>query len=170
MTQRRPTLVIGTKSWSSWSLRPWLLMRQMGLEFDEIVVQLRSPQTGEMIARHSPSGKVPVLIDGDFIVWDSLAIAEYLADLHPELAIWPRERHARAVARAVSGEMHAGFQALRQNCPMDVNATGLVPADPGVISADVRRIVKDAKDKANRPVLYQPGMAPKAAMPPPAKP
>ncbi len=141
MTQARPTLVIGTKSWSTWSLRPWLLMKQKALAFDEIAVRLRSPATRQDIARHSPSGKVPVLIDGDEVVWDSLAIAEYLAERHPGLGIWPEDRHARTVARSVSAEMHSGFQALRQNCPMDINAMHLAPADAGAISADVKRIV-----------------------------
>lgn len=141
MTQARPTLVIGTKSWSSWSLRPWLLMKHCGIPFDEVIVRLRSDTTGGDIARHSPSGKVPLLKDGSVTVWDSLAIAEYLADTHPEAGIWPADRHARAVARAVSAEMHSGFQSLRQNCPMDINAMHLKPADPVAIGADVGRIV-----------------------------
>lgn len=146
MTQARPTLVIGTKSWSSWSLRPWLLMKQKGLSFDEIVVRLRSPSTAADIALHSPSGKVPVLIDGGEVVWDSLAIAEYLAEQHPTLGIWPEDRQARAMARSVSAEMHSGFQALRQNCPMDINAQHLAPADPVAISGDVARIVAIWRD------------------------
>jgi len=141
MADKLPTLVIGSKSWSSWSLRPWLLMRQMGLPFEEVVIPLRMPHSGEAIARYSPTGKVPVLIDGGLVVPDSLAIAEYLADRHPSLAVWPRDLRARAIARAVSAEMHSGFQALRQNCPMDINATGLKPTDPALIEADVRRIV-----------------------------
>jgi len=135
------TLVIGTKSWSSWSLRPWLLMRQFGLPFQEIVIPLRTPQSAAAIQRYSPSGKIPALVAGNVTVWDSLSITEYLADAHAELAIWPREAHARAIARSISAEMHGGFQALRQNCPMDINATGLAPADPSAISADVARIV-----------------------------
>jgi len=114
------TLVIGTKTWSSWSLRPWLLMRQAEIPFEEIVIPLRQPDTAAQIARHSPSGKVPVLkrTDGDAI-WDSLAIAEYLAEHHPDKALWPSEPRARAEARAISAEMHAGFAALRSELPMD---------------------------------------------------
>lgn len=159
MSEARPTLVIGTKSWSSWSLRPWLLMKQMGLAFDEIVVELRSPATAAAIARHSPSGKVPVLIDGDQVVWESLAIVEYLAERHPRLGIWPQGAHARAVARSVAAEMHAGFQPLRQHCPMDINAMHLVPADATAITNDVRRIVamwRDCRARfgANGPFLF----------------
>jgi glutathione S-transferase len=133
-------LVIGTKTWSSWSLRPWLLMRQFNLPFDEVMVTLRTPETASALLAHSPSGKVPALIDGTLTVWDSLAIVEYLADAHPEVAIWPRDRVTRALARCVSAEMHSGFQALRQNCPMDFNARGLKPTDPAAIAADVARI------------------------------
>jgi glutathione S-transferase len=134
-------LVIGTKAWSSWSLRPWILMRQLQIPFDEVEIALRTPDTARDISRYSPSDKVPVLVHGDVTVWDSLAIVEYLADRHPELPVWPADAAARAVARSVSAEMHAGFAALRQNCPMDFNARGLSPADAGAIPSDVRRIV-----------------------------
>ena len=141
MSKAGPSLVIGTKAWSSWSLRPWLLMRQFDLPFQEVNIALRSPETAADIAAYSPSGKIPALIDGALTVWDSLAIAEYLADCHPELAIWPRDRTARAVARTVSVEMHSGFQALRQNCPMDFNARGLAPTGRAAIEPCVARIV-----------------------------
>ena len=133
-------LVIGNKAWSSWSLRPWLLMRHFKIPFDEVNIALRSPQTAADIAAHTPSGKIPALIVGDHTVWDSLAIIEYLADAHPSRLIWPQDRAARGRARSVSAEMHSGFQALRQNCPMDFNARGLTPADPAAITADVARI------------------------------
>jgi glutathione S-transferase len=141
MTDEKPTLVIGTKAWSSWSLRPWFVMRHFGLAFDEIEIALRTPQTAEAIARHSPTGKIPVLIVGGFPICDSLAIIETLADQNPDTAIWPADWRARAVARSVSAEMHAGFQALRQNCPMDFNARGLAPTDSHAIATDVARIV-----------------------------
>ncbi len=134
-------LVIGTKRWSSWSLRPWLLMHELDLPFEEIAIPLRSEGTRAAIAAVSPSGKIPVLIDGALTVWDSLAIIEYLADQHPERQVWPRDPVARGVARAVSAEMHSGFQALRQNCPMDFCERGLTPADPAAITADVARFV-----------------------------
>ncbi|MFA5949010.1 MAG: glutathione S-transferase family protein [Hyphomicrobium sp.] len=111
-------LVIGNKTTSSWSLRPWLLMKQFGLPFEEVVINLRAPDKRDQIVAHSPAGKVPVLWDGDLMVWDSVAIAEYLADRHPDLGLWPREAAARAVARSAAAEMHSGFQALREHCPM----------------------------------------------------
>lgn len=146
MSRQRFQLIIGSKAWSSWSLRPWLLMRQFAVPFDETVIALRAPGTAAEIAAHSPSGKIPVLIDaaapgGALTVYDSLAIVEYLADVHPGLPIWPTDPIRRAIARSVSAEMHAGFQALRQNCPMDFNGRNLNPADPAAITADVRRIV-----------------------------
>ena len=146
MTAARYTLVTGTKSWSSWSLRPWLLMRQFGLPFDEVVIGLRAPQTAAAITRLSPSGQVPLLIDGSLKIWDSLAIVEYLAEGHREHAIWPRDRNARALARSICAEMHSGFNALRQNCPMDVNARALSPADPAAFTADTARIVAIWRD------------------------
>ena len=146
MSQARYSLVIGNKMWSSWSLRPWLLMRQFGLPFDEIHILLRSPTTAAEIGRYSPSGKVPVLIDDGLAVWDTLAIVEYLADAHPGMAIWPREPKTRAIARAVSAEMHSGFQALRHNCPMDFCARRLEPADTSAIKADVAHIVAIWRD------------------------
>jgi glutathione S-transferase len=110
-------LVIVNKAYSSWSLRPWILMRQFDIAFEETVIAMARPETRAEILRYSPTGKVPCLIDGEVVVWESLAILEYLAELFPALAIWPREGAARAHARALSAEMHAGFQALRQHCP-----------------------------------------------------
>jgi len=114
------TLVIGTKRYSSWSLRPWLAARWAGLAFDERLIELRRPETKAEILALSPSGKVPLLIDGAVKVWDSLAICEYLAELAPEAGLWPADPAARALARSISAEMHAGFPTLRQTCPMDV--------------------------------------------------
>lgn len=115
-------LVIGNKNYSSWSLRPWLLMRQAGIEFEEVQVRLFTGNFAAEIARYSPAGKVPVLIDGEVTVWDSLAIAEYLAERFPEKALWPADRGQRAVARAVCAEMHSGFGNLRNQLPMNVTA------------------------------------------------
>jgi glutathione S-transferase len=114
-----PTLVIANKLYSSWSLRPWLLMKQLGIPFNEIVVPLDLPTTKAEIAKHSPSGKVPTLIDGDVTVWETIAIMEYLADAHGA-PVWPADVKARAMARSMSAEMHAGFQALRSACPMNL--------------------------------------------------
>lgn len=113
-------LVIANKLYSSWSLRPWLVMRTFGIPFDELVIPLRTPQTKELIGRVSPSGKVPVLIDGDALVWESLAIIEYLAEKFPQVAIWPRDVFARAQARSISNEMHGGFLPVRQALPMNL--------------------------------------------------
>lgn len=143
-------LIIGTKMWSSWSLRPWILMRQFALPFAETVIALRTPDTAAAIEAHSPSGKIPALRVGALTIWDTLAIVEYLAERHPGSPIWPRDDDARAIARAVSAEMHSGFQALRQNCPMDFNAHGLTPTDPAAIAPDVARIFEIWRDCRSR--------------------
>lgn len=134
------TLVIANKNYSSWSMRPWLSLKMAGIPFEEIVVPLAEDDTASRIARHSPSGKVPLLKDGDLAIWESLAIIEYLHERYPDAAIWPRAPQARAVARAVSAEMHAGFAALRSQLPMNVRATRPpVPLSAEVVG-DVGRI------------------------------
>lgn len=119
-------LVIGSKNYSSWSLRPWLLMRQTGIAFEEIRLRFDGfePSSGfkRALAAYTPVGKVPVLIDDGLHVWDTLAIAEYLAERFPEHRLWPAERSARARARSICAEMHAGFPALRRRCPMNIEA------------------------------------------------
>jgi glutathione S-transferase len=119
-----PTLVIGNKCHSSWSLRPWILMTQFGIAFEEKLIPfadpIDSPEWKDQIRKYSPAGKVPALVDGDVAVWESLAIMEYLAERHPELAIWPKDRAARAMARAIASEMHAGFSSIRGACPMNL--------------------------------------------------
>jgi len=135
-------LVIGDKRFSSWSLRPWLALKKTGQAFDEVAVKLRTPETPEAIARHSPSGKVPVLRDGDAVVWDSLAICEYLADRFPEAKLWPEDREVRAVARAVSAEMHAGFASLRGEFPMHLTAHPKVAEVSEMTRTDIHRIVQ----------------------------
>jgi glutathione S-transferase len=135
------SLVIGDKAWSSWSLRPWLAIKVSSLTFREVRVQLRQPDTAAKIARHSPSGRVPALKHGALTVWDSLAICEYAAELAPEAGLWPRDTGTRASARAISAEMHSGFQALRTEYPMDFHARigGHVPSEAA--RADIERIV-----------------------------
>jgi glutathione S-transferase len=113
------TLLIGNKNYSSWSLRPWLAMRQAGLAFREVRIPLYTPESKTQIRAYSPSGKVPCLVDGTLAVWDSLAICEYLAERHPQLELWPSDQRARAVARSMSAEMHSGFQHLRSNMSMN---------------------------------------------------
>lgn len=114
------TLVIGNKNFSSWSLRAWLALKVAGVEFQEVNIALRQPDTKAQILKYSPSGMVPALVHGDTTVWDSLAICEYIAELFPEKKLWPEDQAARAIARSVSAEMHSGFLALRTNLPMDI--------------------------------------------------
>lgn len=114
------TLVIGNKNYSSWSLRPWLAMRQAGIPFREALVPLSREESAAAIASHSPSGKVPALKHGARVIWDSLAILEYVAETVPEAGLWPEDKEARAVARAVAAEMHSGFPALRRHMPMNL--------------------------------------------------
>lgn len=133
------TLVIGNKNYSSWSLRAWLTMKQVGLKFNEILVPILTPTSPEQIRRYSPSGQVPVLIDGNFKVWESLAICEYVADrFSPNL--WPKDLNARAIARAVSTEMHAGFINLRQYLPMDCRSRYPGEEITPNVQADIDRI------------------------------
>ena len=135
------TLVIGNKNYSSWSLRPWLVLRQAGIPFEEVRIPLYRPESAAELAAWSPSGKVPALHDGDIRVWDSLAICETLHERFPKHGLWPADAAARAVARSVSAEMHAGFDALRQS--MSMNIRGRYP-DKGRTPeclADIERIL-----------------------------
>ncbi|MBK1663429.1 glutathione S-transferase [Rhodospirillum rubrum] len=135
-----PTLVIGNRTYSSWSMRPWFALKVAGIAFDEVVIPLYEPGSKEKMAAASPTGKVPCLIDDGLTIWDSLAILDYLAERFPEARLWPADRAARARARAVSAEMHAGFQALRQALVMNVRKT--FPPQPlsPEVEADVARI------------------------------
>jgi glutathione S-transferase len=131
-------LVIGNRNYSSWSLRAWLALRLSGLEFDVHRIALDTPQFAEEIGRYSRAARVPVLIDGGMVIWDSLAIAEYGADRTGRG--WPEDPAARAVARSATAEMHSGFAALRRAWPMNIRARGRsVPPDSAVV-ADLRRI------------------------------
>jgi glutathione S-transferase len=123
-------LVIGTKRWSTWSLRPWLVLRQIGVDFTETLVELRQAdnQTRAGILPHSPSGLVPALKDEGLVIVDSLAICEYLAERFPDAGLWPSDANLRALARSAACEMHSGFQALRQECPMALEI-GIQPRD-----------------------------------------
>ena len=133
------TIVIANKNYSSWSLRGWLFLRHTGAPFREIRIGLDEPQTRERILQHSPSGRVPALIDGDVTVWDSLAICEYLNEKFPECQGWPAESGARACARSVSAEMHSGFQALRNEMPMNIRARRIVTPSAAA-KADIARV------------------------------
>ena len=133
------TLVIGNKAYSSWSLRPWLLLAQAGVDFEEVRIPLYRDDSPAALARWSPSGKVPVLIDGAMTIWESLAIVEYLAERFPDRGGWPRDPAARAVARAVSAEMHAGFAALRSQMVFNCRARRRVTIDDAA-AADIARV------------------------------
>ena len=135
-------LVIGTRKWSSWSLRPWLVMKRAGLAFDETLVALRQIDTAENLAPYSPGGQCPVLIDGDLTVWDSLAICEYLNDTLPEAGLWPADRAARALGRSAAAQMHSGFPSLRGECGMDLAAAPQTMALTPATQAEVRKLVR----------------------------
>src|SRR5262245_46781474 len=113
------TLVLGNKNYSSWSFRPWIGMKAAGIPFAEKVISLDDPQFQPTLLKVPPAGKVPVLVDGDVHVWESLAILEYVAEKFPGAKLWPEGSAARAHARVIAAEMHAGFVPLRQNCPMN---------------------------------------------------
>jgi glutathione S-transferase len=143
-------LFIGNKNYSSWSMRPWVLLQQSGIPFQEVMVRFDSFEANSTFKKTlqgaTPTGKVPLLVDGDLAIWDTLAIAEYLAEQFPERHLWPADRAARARARSICAEMHSGFTALRGNCPMNIEAqladTGALRwRDKPGVRADVQRLV-----------------------------
>ncbi len=144
-------LVIANKNYSSWSLRGWLALKTTGAAFEEIIVPLRVPETRELMMRHSPSGKAPCLIDGEIVVWESLAIIEYLAEKFPDAGLWPSETGARAYARAISSEMHGGFMVLRKAMPMNIRESlpGYGMSLEGV-QADINRVESIWRDARSR--------------------
>jgi glutathione S-transferase len=136
-------IVVGTKKWSSWSLRPWLALKHTGETFKETLVELRHAGTSEAeIAKHSPSWLVPVLKDGDLVVWDSLAICEYLAEKFPAAKLWPDDAGLRALGRSAAAEMHSGFSSLRGECPMALEETPRHVVISEATQKDVRKIVE----------------------------
>jgi glutathione S-transferase len=134
------TLVVATKNYSSWSLRPYLALAHTGQPFREVVLRLGEADTAANVAKYSPSGRVPALLHGELVVWDSLAICEYLAELFPQAHLWPRESAARAVARAVTAEMHSGFAALRNHMPMNLRARRPGEGRAPEVAEDISRI------------------------------
>ena len=134
------TVVIGNKNYSSWSLRGWLMAKIANIEFEEVLIPLDLPETQPSIRKHSPAGRVPILLHRGLAIWELIAIAEYLNDLKPEAGLWPAAEAARAHARSISAEMHAGFLDLRNNMPMNIRASypgkGMTPQ----VRADIERI------------------------------
>lgn len=140
----RYTLILGTKNWSSWSLRPYLAMRAVGAPFEEIVLRLRREESAGEIRHYSPSAKVPALKIAEngrvFTVWDSLAICETLAERHPEAGLWPKDGETRALARAYAAEMHSGFAALRETMSMEFARRLPTPELSEAVEKDIARI------------------------------
>jgi glutathione S-transferase len=137
----KPKLIIGNKNYSSWSLRAWFLMREADIDFDEHRVLLDTDTTGEEIAAYSAAGRVPILVLDGATVWDTLAIAETLAEHRPEKQLWPADADTRAHARSVSAEMHSGFEVLRQRMPMNCRAMGRRVPLPDELTDDIDRII-----------------------------
>jgi glutathione S-transferase len=144
-------LYIGNKNYSSWSMRPWVLLKQAGIAIEEVMVRFDSFEADSAfkstLAGISPTGKVPLLVDGDLAIWDTLAIAEYVAEQFPDKQLWPADKAARARARSICAEMHSGFTGLRGNCPMNIEANladagALIWRDKAGVRADVQRLVE----------------------------
>lgn len=150
-------LVIASKNYSSWSMRPWVLMTHFGIPFEEILIALGRPETPDEIRRYSPTGKLPYLINGAMQVWDSLSIAETLAELYPEKALWPRDPLQRAYARSISAEMHSGFPALRTAMPMNIRGRTVLNDVSREALADIARIDaiwSDCLSRSGGPFLF----------------
>jgi glutathione S-transferase len=133
-------LLIGNRNYSTWSLRPWLVLRHFDISFEDEVLQLSGPGWRDVLKARSPTGKVPVLIDGDLAIPETIAIIEYLAERFPDKAIWPRDARSRALARAAAAEMHGGFSALRNHAPMNLRASHPGKVDVDAVRADLHRV------------------------------
>jgi glutathione S-transferase len=144
------TIYIANKNYSSWSLRGWLALRHSGAPFEEAVIPLGEANTRANILRHSPSAKLPALHHGSLVIWESLAIGEYLAERFPDAKLWPGDGEARAVARAVSAEMHAGFRALRSEMPMNMRSSFPGRTVTPEAQADINRVIALWRDCRKR--------------------
>ncbi len=136
------TLVIGNKNYSSWSLRPWILLKQFDIPFQETLIPLKQPDTKEKVLQYSPSGKVPVLLHDGARVWESLPICEYVSELFPQKALWPLDPVHRAWARCISGEMYSGFMGLRKNFPQNISANVVGQPRDEEADRDIRRVLQ----------------------------
>ncbi len=155
------TLYIGNKNYSSWSMRPWVLMRQLGIPFEERCLRLFTDEFRRVLAGVNPAGKVPVLVDDTFSVWDTLAIAEYVAERFPQAGVWPADARDRARARSLCAEMHSGFSNLRNRLPMNVEADLPGKGWNDAVARDVERIVAMWQQQRNEhrergPFLFGP--------------
>lgn len=160
------TLHVGNRNYSSWSMRPWVMLEEARIPFETRVIRFDAftPDSAfkKAVARVSPAGTVPVLLDGDLAIWDTLAIAEYAAETFPDRRLWPSDRAARARARSVCAEMHSGFTALRGACPMNIEASlaetgALIWRDRADVRADVARLVamwRELLDASGGPMLF----------------
>ena len=150
-------LIIANKNYSSWSLRPWITLKVKGIEFEEVFSQFDESTGHKHFAAFSPTKKVPVLIDGELTVWESLAILEYLAEKFPDAGLWPADQADRAKARCISNEMHGGFMSLRAECPMNMRRKDEAMNVSDGVHKDVRRIVdiwRDCLEKSGGPFLF----------------
>ncbi len=153
----RFTLFIGNKCFSSWSLRPWVGLKHFGIPFEEKTIRLRTPETAANLAAVSPTGQVPVLLDDGKLIWETLAILEYLADCFPEHPFWPADRDVRAQARSTATEMHSGFRALRYAWPMNLRRPRSLKALEGEAEADRQRVEtvwRDCLGRSGGPFLF----------------
>ena len=136
----KPLLVVGNKNYSSWSLRPYMALKQTGIEFDEKLIRFGEPQFSKAVRRYSKAGLVPILIHKENVIWDSLAILEYIAETWPTKQLWPKNAEARAFARSMCAEMHSGFRALRSACPMNIRRPPQSVVMNDAVLKDVARI------------------------------
>ena len=143
------TLVIGSKNYASWSMRPWLALAYHKIPFEEVVIPLDTPETAAAIRRYSPAGKVPVLIDDGATIWETIAILFHIAERFPGARLWPEEKKTRAHAFAIASEMHGGFAALRQQCPMNIKRRKKRELSSEAV-ADIRRITEMWRDARER--------------------
>jgi glutathione S-transferase len=144
------TIYLGNRNYASWSLRAWLALKATGAPFEEVVIPLFQPGSKETLHKYSPSGKVPALHHGDIVVWDSLAIGGYLGDIFPEAGLWPADPAAKALARSICAEMHAGFQALRSQFPMNIRSSFPGREITAEVQADINRVMAIWRQCRNR--------------------
>lgn len=149
-------IILGDKNISSWSLRAWLMLKQVGVQFDELIVKLGSNNTQSEILKYSPSGKVPVLIHSSNVIWESLAIAEYLNEQFPAAQLWPKESIPRSIARSISNEMHAGFMTIRKMMPFSLNQSGEMQfsVDLNIEIKRIEKILMECISKYSKPGGY----------------